>query len=170
MAVEAVERIRNEDMCWMEMNLICSDGKVKYPIENIGIIKAHGQSALESELVDGLVLSGNRDSQQMPLRIKDAKVIVIDFALQRYKTQMGVEVKVSDPDKLEEIKREEMEITRKQVERVLATGANVVVCGHAIDDLCLKYLVEAGCIGIRRVNNDDLIRVSKATGATIVVI
>lgn len=56
MAVEAVERIRNEDMCWMEMNLICSDGKVKYPIENIGIIKAHGQSALESELVDGLVL------------------------------------------------------------------------------------------------------------------
>ena len=105
MAVEAVERIRNEDMCWMEMNLICSDGKVKYPIENIGIIKAHGQSALESELVDGLVLSGNRASQQMPLRIKDAKVIVIDFALQRYKTQMGVEVKVSDPDKLEEIKR-----------------------------------------------------------------
>ncbi|KNB42341.1 hypothetical protein JH06_5395 [Blastocystis sp. subtype 4] len=159
MAVEAVERIRNEDI----------DGKVKYPIENIGIIKAHGQSALESELVDGLVLSGNRASQQMPLRIKDAKVIVIDFALQRYKTQMGVEVKVSDPDKLEEIKREEMEITRKQVERVLATGANVVVCGHAIDDLCLKYLVEAGCIGIRRVNNDDLIRVSKATGATIVV-
>ena len=170
MAVEAVERIRNEDMCWMEMNLICSDGKVKYPIENIGIIKAHGQSALESELVDGLVLSGNRASQQMPLRIKDAKVIVIDFALQRYKTQMVVEVKVSDPDKLEEIKREEMEITRKQVERVLATGANVVVCGHAIDDLCLKYLVEAGCIGIRRVNNDDLIRVSKATGATIVVV
>lgn len=97
-------------------------------------------------------------------------MIVIDFALQRYKTQMGVEVKVSDPDKLEEIKREEMEITRKQVERVLATGANVVVCGHAIDDLCLKYLVEAGCIGIRRVNNDDLIRVSKATGATIVVV
>lgn len=46
----------------------------------------------------------------------------------------------------------------------------LLVCGHAIDDLCLKYLVEAGCIGIRRVNNDDLIRVSKATGATIVVV
>ena len=87
---------------------MCRNGKVKYPIENIGIIKAHGQSALQSELVNGLVLSGSRGSQQMPLRVADAKVIVIDFALQRYKTQMGVEVKVSDPDKLEEIKREEM--------------------------------------------------------------
>ena len=45
----------------------------------------------------------------------------------------------------------------------------MIVCGHGIDDLCLKYLVEAGAIGIRRVGNDDLIRVAKATGATIVV-
>ena len=145
-------------------------GKAKYPIQNISIIKAHGQSALQSELVNGLVLSGSRASQQMPLVVPNAKVLVIDFPLQKYKTQMGVEVKVSDPDKLEEIRHEEMEITRKQVERLLATGANVIVCGHGIDDLCLKYLVEAGCIGIRRVGNDDLIRVSKATGATIVVV
>ena len=145
-------------------------GKAKYPIQNISIIQAHGQSALQSELVDGLVLTGSRASQQMPLKVEQANVLVIDFPLQKYKTQMGVEVKVSDPDKLEEIRREEMEITRKQVERMLSTGANVVVCGHGIDDLCLKYLVEAGCIGIRRVGNDDLIRVSKATGATIVVV
>lgn len=105
----------------------------------------------------------------MPMRIENAKVLVIDFPLQRYKTQMGVEVKTADPDKIEEIKREEMEITRKQVQHLLESGANVIVSGHAIDDLCLKYLVEAGAIGIRRVGNDDLIRVSKATGATIVV-
>lgn len=145
------------------------DGKCKYPIENIGIIKAHGQSALQSELVNGIVLSGSRAAQQMPTRIENAKVLVIDFPLQRYKTQMGVEIKTADPDKLEEIKREEMEITRKQVQQLLESGANVIVSGHGIDDLCLKYLVEAGAIGIRRVGNDDLIRVSKATGATIVV-
>ena len=106
----------------------------------------------------------------MPLRVNDARVLVLDFPLQRNKTQMGVEVKVSDPDRLEEIKKEEEAITRRQMEKVLTTGANVVVCGHAIDDLCLKYLVEAGAIGVRRVGNDDLIRVSKATQATIVVV
>ncbi|KAK8815609.1 hypothetical protein WA538_004735 [Blastocystis sp. DL] len=159
MAVDAVKAVRKTDL----------DGKARYPIENIGIIKAHGQSALESELVDGLVLSGSRAAQGMPLRVNDARVLVLDFPLQRYKTQMGVEVKVSDPDRLEEIKKEEEAITRRQMEKVLATGANVVVCGHAIDDLCLKYLVEAGAIGVRRVGNDDLIRVSKATQATIVV-
>ena len=145
------------------------DGKCFYPIENIGIIKAHGQSALQSELVNGLVLQGARAAQQMPKRIEQARVLVIDFPLQRYKTQMGVEVKTADPDKLEAIKQEEMEITRKQVQKLLESGANVIVSGHGIDDLCLKYLVEAGAIGVRRVGNDDLIRVSKATGASIVV-
>ena len=119
--------------------------------------------------MNGIVLTGSRAAQQMPMRIEDAKVLVIDFPLQRYKTQMGVEIKTADPDKLEEMKHEEMEITRKQVHHLLETGANVIVCGHGIDDLCLKYLGEAGAIGIRRVGNDDLIRVAKATGATIVV-
>ena len=170
MAVDAVKAVRKTDLSIPSPPVIHSDGKARYPIENIGIIKAHGQSALESELVDGLVLAGSRAAQGMPLRVSDARVLVLDFPLQRYKTQMGVEVKVSDPDRLEEIKREEEAITRRQMERVLATGANVVVCGHAIDDLCLKYLVEAGAIGLRRVGNDDLIRVSKATQATIVVV
>lgn len=170
MAVDAVKAVRKTDLSSPSPPLTRRDGKARYPIENIGIIKAHGQSALESELVDGLVLSGSRAAQGMPLRVNDARVLVLDFPLQRYKTQMGVEVKVSDPDRLEEIKKEEEAITRRQMEKVLATGANVVVCGHAIDDLCLKYLVEAGAIGVRRVGNDDLIRVSKATQATIVVV
>ena len=155
MAVDAVKAVRKTDLSFPSPPLTRSDGKARYPIENIGIIKAHGQSALESELVDGLVLSGSRAAQGMPLRVNDARVLVLDFPLQRYKTQMGVEVKVSDPDRLEEIKKEEEAITRRQMEKVLATGANVV---------------EAGAIGVRRVGNDDLIRVSKATQATIVVV
>lgn len=133
-------------------------------------MKAHGQSALQSELVDGIVLSGSRASQQMPLRVENAHVLVIDFPLQRHKLQMGVEVKTSDSEALERIKREEMEITRRKVEVLLSTGANVIVCGHTIDDLCLKYLVERGCIGIRRVSNDDMVRVAKAVGGQVVVV
>ena len=170
MAVDAVKTIRVATECSLSGVMTCRNGKFKYPVENIGIIKAHGQSALESELVDGLVLSGSRASQQMPLRVEDAKVLVIDFPLQRHKLQMGVEVKTSDSDALERIKKEEMEITRRKVELLLSTGANVIVCGHTIDDLCLKYLVERGCIGIRRVSNDDMVRVSKAMGCSVVVV
>lgn len=35
-----------------------------------------------------------------------------------------------------------------------------------IDDLCLKYFVEAGAMGVRRVKKSDLKRIAKATGAT----
>ena len=170
MAVDAVKGVKKDIGLFCSHSLTHRNGKYKFPIENIGIIKAHGQSALQSELVNGIVLTGSRAAQGMPTHIEDAKVIVVDFPLQRYKTQMGVEVKTSDPDELERIKAEELEITRQRVQHILATGANVVVCGHAIDDLCLKYLVEAGCIGIRRVGNDDMIRIAKATGATIVVV
>ena len=170
MAVDAVKGVKKDIGLDSLHSLTHRNGKYKYPIENIGIIKAHGQSALQSELVNGIVLTGSRAAQGMPTHIADAKVIVVDFPLQRYKTQMGVEVKTSDPDELERIKAEELEITRQRVQHILSTGANVVVCGHAIDDLCLKYLVEAGCIGIRRVGNDDMIRIAKATGATIVVV
>ena len=107
MAVDAVKAVRKTGLSSPSPALTRSDGKARYPIENIGIIKAHGQSALESELVDGLVLSGSRAAQGMPLRVNDAHVLVLDFPLQRYKTQMGVEVKVSNPDRLEEIKKEE---------------------------------------------------------------
>jgi T-complex protein 1 subunit alpha len=170
MAVDAVKKVRKISESSTFPCLISSDGKVHYPIENISIIKSHGQSALQSELLDGLVLSGSRASQQMPRRVEDARVLVLDFPLQRYKTQMGVEVKTGNPDELERIKQQEMEITKRQVTQLLTSGANVIVTGHGIDDLCLKYLVEAGCIGMRRVGNDDLVRLAKATGAEILVV
>ncbi len=38
---------------------------------------------------------------------------------------------------------------------------------QGIDDLCLKYFVEAGAMAVRRVAKEDLKRIAKATGATM---
>ena len=82
MAVTAATKVKVE-----------KDGKIKCPISNIHILKSHGQSSLDSELVDGFALNCTRASQGMPTRVTNAKVALLDFNLQKHKMQMGVQVR-----------------------------------------------------------------------------
>ena len=52
--------------------------------------------------------------------------------------------------------------------QVLNSGANVILTTGGIDDLCLKYFVEAGAMAVRRCKKVDLKRIAKATGATLI--
>lgn len=67
---------------------------------------------------------------------------------------------------MEAIRNRELDITKERIQKILATGVNVVLVSGGIDDLCLKYFVEAGAMGVRRVKKADLKRIAKATGAT----
>ena len=73
---------------------------------------------------------------------------------------------VSDPENLEAIRARELDITKERLQKILSTGVNVILCSGGIDDLCLKYFVEAGAMGVRRCKKADLKRIAKATGAT----
>ena len=130
-------------------------------------MKSHGKSALESTLVKGFALDGTRCSQQMPKSVKGARIALLDFNLQRHRMQLGVQVLVTDPAKLEAIRQRESDITKEKINKILAAGANVVLTTRAIDDLCQKYLVDAGVIGVRRCKRADLKRIAAATGGTL---
>ncbi|EJD32579.1 GroEL equatorial domain-like protein, partial [Auricularia subglabra TFB-10046 SS5] len=62
----------------------------------------------------------------------------------------------------------ESEITLERIRKILAAGANVVFTTKGIDDLCLKSFVEAGAMAVRRCKKEDLRRLAKAAGATMV--
>jgi T-complex protein 1 subunit alpha len=144
-------------------------GDARYPIRSINILKAHGKSVKESRVINGYALNLGRAAQGMVKSVKNAKVACVDFNLQKTKMQMGVQVLVTDPKELERIRQEELEITARRVKMILDAGANVILCSKGIDDMALKYFVEAGAIACRRVPKDDLRRVAKATGATILL-
>ena len=144
-------------------------GDIKYPIKAINILKAHGKSLKESLVIHGYALNLGRAAEGMPKMVKNAKIACIDFNLQKTKMLMGVQVLVNDPKELEKIREQEFEITAKRIQMILAAGANVILCSKGIDDMALKYFVEAGAIACRRVNRDDLRRIAKATGAQVMM-
>ena len=143
-----------------------ADGKII--VKNIQIIKSHGQSAVESTLFEGYVLRNYRVSQQMPMKIENAKIACVDFNLNKFRLGMGTSVLVEDPKNLEKIRQRECDILKERVHSIIESGANVILTTGALDDIASKYMVDKGIIGIRRVEKSDLRRIAKATGATMV--
>jgi len=81
---------------------------------------------------------------------------------------MGVMVLVDDPKNLEKIRQRECDILKERCEKIIKAGANVVVTTKGIDDIASKYFVEAGVFALRRVDKNDLRRLAKSTGATVI--
>lgn len=140
----------------------------KYNIKNINILKAHGQSSTESQLIHGYAIQTVKAHQLMPTNIKNAKIACLDLNLHKFRLQLGIQVLVDDPKNLEKIRQKECDVLKSRISKIIEAGANVIITTMGIDDTASKYMFEAGCLGLRRIDKGDVSRIARLTGATVI--
>lgn len=157
MAVEAVSKIVEE-----------RDGRFIADTDNIKVEKKHGASVLESELIDGMIIDKERVHPRMPKWVKNAKIALINSALEIKKTEVDAKIQITDPSQMERFLQEEEKTLKRMVDKLKKSGANAVFCQKGIDDLVQHYLAKDGIYALRRIKKSDMDKLSKATGGKIV--
>ncbi len=144
------------------------NGTFRVDASNIKIDKKSGGSGNETELIDGLVIDKEKVHAKMPSNVTDAKIALIDSALEIKKTEIEAKVQISDPTKIQDFLDQETETFKGMVSRIKKSGATVVLCQKGIDDIAQHYLAKEGIFAVRRVKKSDMEKLAKATGAKIV--
>jgi len=144
------------------------DGKFRADIENIQVEKKHGGAVADTHLIKGLILDKERTHPRMPRVVKDAKVALVDSALEIKKTEVEAKIQIKDPAQMQKFLDEEEKTIRSMVEKVKKSGANVLICEKGIDDLAQHYLAKDGIYAVRRVKRSDMEKLAKATGGKII--
>lgn len=137
-------------------------------ISNIKIEKKTGESIEDSELIKGIVLDKEKIHSGMPSKIEDAKICLFDDALEIKNTETDAKISISSPDQLQSFIEQEENILKKMVERIVNSGANVLLCQKGIDDIVQYLLAKKGIYAVRRISKTDMEKIARATGAQIV--
>jgi archaeal chaperonin len=144
------------------------DGKKIVDINNIKTEKKVGRSVEDSELIKGIVLDKNKAHHHMPDKVKDAKIALITRPIEFSKMELEAEIKISTPGELANYLDQEEQIVQDIVDRIAASGANVVLCQLGIDDIGQHFLAKAGILAVERVEKKDIEKVAMAVGATLI--
>jgi len=142
--------------------------EVRADVDNILVQKKHGGNTRETALIDGIVLDKERVHPRMPKFVRDAKIALINRALEVKKTEVSEEIRTRDHHPIQTFLDEEEKGLHGLVDQVQASGANVVLCQKGIDDLVQHYLAQAGMYAVRRVKESDMKKLAKATGGHII--
>jgi archaeal chaperonin len=140
-----------------------NSNNLRVDADNIKVEKKAGGSVEDTKLIQGIVLDKEVVHGAMPKRIEDAKIALLNAALEIEKTEMSAEIRISDPHQMQMFLEEENRMLKSMVDKISTTGANVLLCQKGIDDLAQHYLAKEGILAVRRVKESDMNNLAKAT-------
>ena len=145
-----------------------SDAQYRVDVDNVKVEKKAGGSVRDTKFIHGIVLDKEVVHAGMPKRIENAKIAVINSALEIEKTEFDAKININSPDQMQQFIDEENKMLKAMVDKINSSGANVVLCQKGIDDIAQHYLAKAGILAVRRIKESDMYKLARATGARIV--
>ncbi|MDD2679010.1 MAG: thermosome subunit beta, partial [Candidatus Nanoarchaeia archaeon] len=122
----------------------------------------------DSELIKGIIIDKERIHPDMPRIVENAKILLLDQALEAKETDTDTQIRITSPEQLQAFMEQEERALKKMVEDVLKTGANVIFCEKGIEDSIQYMLSRKGIFASRRVKRSDMEKLAKATAGKIV--
>ena len=144
------------------------DGKTKVDVDLVKVLKKHGKSLEETELVKGIVVDKEISHPQMSKRVESARMALLNAKLEIEKTEFDAKININNPEQMKLFLDEEERMLKEMVDKVAETGANFVFCEKSIDDVALHFLAKKGISAVKNVSSGDMEKLAKATGGKIV--
>ena len=142
--------------------------KMLADIDNIQLIKKTGKSLLETQLVRGIIVDKEIVHPGMPRKKENAKIALLDSALEIEKTEMSAEIRIRDPTQMQAFLNQETSMMQEMAQKIKKSGADIVFCQKGVDDMVQHFLAKDGIMAARRVKESDMEKLSRATGGRIV--
>ena len=155
--VEAITQIADED-----------GKKIDIDIDHVKVEKKQGGSLAETKLIQGIVIDKEIVHSGMPRKMADAKIALIDAALEVKSTETDAKIEITSPEQMQAFLDQEESMLKRMVETIKKSGANVVICQKGIDDLAQHFLAQEGIMAVRRVKKSDMDALVRATGGKVV--
>ena len=150
------------------LKIVEIDGdKHSVDLDNLKVEKKSGGSIDGTVLINGIVLDKEIVHSGMPTKVENAKIALVNAALEVEKTEMSAEIRISDPTQMQTFLEEENRMLKSMVDKIHSVGANVLICQKGIDDIAQHYLSKHGVLAVRRVKESDMTKLAKATGGRI---
>jgi archaeal chaperonin len=143
------------------------DGKMTVDIDFVKVEKKEGGNIEDTELIQGVLIDKEVVHSNMPKKIENAKIALLDSALEIEKTETDAKIEITSPQQMTDFLAQEEKMLKDMVEKVAKSGANVVFCQKGIDDVAQHFLAKKGIMAIRRVKKSDMEKLARATGAKI---
>ncbi len=144
------------------------NGKTVVDHDFIKVEKKEGGSIEDTEFINGVLVDKEIAHPGMPKSTKNAKIALLDVALEIEKTETDARIEITSPDQMQAFLAQEEKMLKDMVEKISKSGANVVFIQKGIDDVAQHYLAKNGITAVRRVKKSDMEKLAKATGARLV--
>ncbi|MDT7968036.1 MAG: thermosome subunit beta [Candidatus Calditenuis sp.] len=144
------------------------NGKWKVDLDDIKIEKKEGMSVMDTMLIEGIVLDKEVVHPDMPKLVRNAKIALLDAPLEIEKTEFDAKLHIETPEQMRAFMEQEERMLKEMVDKIVATGANVVFCQKGIDDLAQHFLARKGILAVRRIKKSDMEKLAKATGGRVI--